>query len=1681
MEKKNVWSTSDIVANRNNWSLAADVELLKHLQSLSEKILAKANASLQSLNSFENDVNQTCISIANTSNKFKSLSDTQFIESKVQEENSDVNEQPGSQNETPDNRENQNITVKLKEALENGFQVLDTQYDVIPVSGSDSEDDGPEEILLRARNPYLSRRLPHIIGSEEFTRNDNLGLIDSSSEEEDEEEEEDDDEDDDTDDNEEKAKKPLIDSDEDSISIQKSPSPKQEFLRPRTQIIRISSSDSEDSDVSIPCDRSNVVQEKVSSENKKKPVEMSKENDNDHNPSSFADHLNAALKNNPRNIYSIVPPDFADTFSPPPFPGVNNDVSSEGDGDSEDDGDIFSTKKNTKHSIRNTNYKSNYGDESDDDDDWNTEKTGVTSQKSGAPGEPSQSTRKSSIVSKTSQHSDTSSSSKDSHVTSDKSATQSLPKSKIVQPNTNPMNKRMAAAINAELSAKLNLKNPSNSKSSENLTSAKTSIKSTESRTPVETPPAKSSENTTPVKSTKPSKTGESIQSTTSKTESKHTAMFEKIDDENSSENDDEDDLFKGISVAKKTASQNTKKTKGLFGDDDNIDNLFSPVKSTRSVAKKSTDLFSSESTSSKPVKLDETVNKPAAKLPVVDLLKKTSDLFASDSESEDDIFSIIKGQKKVDTDIFKTKTDTLENSFSGSKPTTNSNKRTPTVDPISKSDPLEVNSSSLFIEQQLPFQKASIKSTNSSSEQSITKRNDVINVVPSSEDDLFENVKKTTADLFQSDSNDDGDDLFGKKLKSDRQTLVRENASVSKSSDLFVDTSEAEKSKTDIISSAESVSKNLGDVTKKSEPDQSTSSESLNETEKPSLSEKNTVQSDKVNDIIATIRSPKLSSSSSSSDSEDVKKQNTFVTKVSDASKKDKNEKSVARPSRTEDDLFDELSHTNDLFSEYGKFATGVKSSNNNDDVSSSAKEDIFGGTYETRSAIFSPPKDDLSDGFSEDDDIKESNYLSQEDDDLFGEKFEPPPFQRGIPDDNTNFDDESSADFQEQQKKSSTTDAVAVVDDLFAKSTSSLPVSGDVFHETDLFGGQKDNKLAGNTSSKKSSSENSNSSSDSKNRLIAGSKDDSIQKPLVSNEHKLHSPDNNVPSTSESKDDISNASKKSRSLFFTEKELFDSDSDESDVIANKTAVPISPPNKIIAPKETDQITPSSPSKDEKSNENLEDNSATKKTSPSSKMDKISPAVFEKYDDAARKQSKDEQDGNLFAKSASSEPVLPVRNTPGKLAMGRGLNINVNALLPGSNWSSKNKQKQTAEQVTSDEKRDSEPAAIPSKTQDVSEKPSALLNNVIKERAKVTGKRRPPSRQARISRILTEDVFGGSGFGTESLQEEEKSNVSFESPKNRDQVRVDESKKSEKGVTLKDDLFGGDDEGKIDDLFGISRSRKESTIEKPSVITNKAVSNVSNSLQGIDIDLNLDVNPSLNRLPNLTKDRAKPQKRPSQPKKTPSNVASAVVEEQVTSAESKSSKPDAEKLDARVEKSSSISNSSKQDVSSSVVIHSAKSIFDSLDDDDDGDDDLFENLKSKKIIEEKSAATKAEVKVETKKPSQSNQQPVVTKPKTNSKINIFNDDDEGDELFGSAKKKLSANKLSKKSSLFEDNDDDDLFGAKTSTSSGRKSTAPATTSLKTKPLNEKPRILKLRSETVQKDPLTGKDLSGPL
>lgn len=117
--------------------------------------------------------------------KFLSLQNTQFIENRVYEDDeTEVAETVDSQKEKKEgDTERKEI---MRSAVLKGLSILDKYYEKIDVPASDSEDDddGTTNFVLNPKDPYLSRQLPYIIGSEEWHKKWHVGLIESSSESE---------------------------------------------------------------------------------------------------------------------------------------------------------------------------------------------------------------------------------------------------------------------------------------------------------------------------------------------------------------------------------------------------------------------------------------------------------------------------------------------------------------------------------------------------------------------------------------------------------------------------------------------------------------------------------------------------------------------------------------------------------------------------------------------------------------------------------------------------------------------------------------------------------------------------------------------------------------------------------------------------------------------------------------------------------------------------------------------------------------------------------------------------------------------------------------------------------------------------------------------------------------------------------------------------------------------------------------------------------------------------------------------------------------------------------------------------------------------------------------------------------------------------------------------------------
>ncbi|XP_014218671.1 WASH complex subunit 2 [Copidosoma floridanum] len=188
------WSTDEMRKNRRDWSLAADSGLLNHLQEFSENLVKRANETYGTINSLTDQLNQTSLLVDNITNTSMALSNSQFIESRVQEDNTEI-EQPPEDDKTKEIEEELNDADMLErvcESIREGLKIMNEKFERVEVIASDSEDDDDNtlpSVIYRPKDPYKDRPLPYVMGSEKWNASTKVGLETSSSESEQEDEE----------------------------------------------------------------------------------------------------------------------------------------------------------------------------------------------------------------------------------------------------------------------------------------------------------------------------------------------------------------------------------------------------------------------------------------------------------------------------------------------------------------------------------------------------------------------------------------------------------------------------------------------------------------------------------------------------------------------------------------------------------------------------------------------------------------------------------------------------------------------------------------------------------------------------------------------------------------------------------------------------------------------------------------------------------------------------------------------------------------------------------------------------------------------------------------------------------------------------------------------------------------------------------------------------------------------------------------------------------------------------------------------------------------------------------------------------------------------------------------------------------------------------------------------------
>ncbi|TTG62689.1 WASH complex subunit 2 [Bagarius yarrelli] len=188
------WSLDEMRKNSADWSLAADAGLFLYLQNFSQWMLSKTHEIEKQLDGLIQDTKATDSCLHNVFNDFLMLSNVQFIENRVYDEEveepvpkTEAQEKRVEQEKTREQKEAE-LIPKVQEAVNFGLKVLESAFEQldVKVGNSDSEDEEAAdrvEPILEPKDLYVDRPLPYLIGSQAFMEQDDIGLGDLSSDE----------------------------------------------------------------------------------------------------------------------------------------------------------------------------------------------------------------------------------------------------------------------------------------------------------------------------------------------------------------------------------------------------------------------------------------------------------------------------------------------------------------------------------------------------------------------------------------------------------------------------------------------------------------------------------------------------------------------------------------------------------------------------------------------------------------------------------------------------------------------------------------------------------------------------------------------------------------------------------------------------------------------------------------------------------------------------------------------------------------------------------------------------------------------------------------------------------------------------------------------------------------------------------------------------------------------------------------------------------------------------------------------------------------------------------------------------------------------------------------------------------------------------------------------------------
>ncbi|CAK1592934.1 unnamed protein product [Parnassius mnemosyne] len=170
-------NTASLRSIASHWSLAGDKQLLNTLQDIHQKIITRCQETNTILEEMITSLDGANINMQNVNNRFMALSTSQFVESRVYDDDVDVTTGNSPKHEKPTiQTEPESELAKLKQSL----KILEDMHESVRIldsdSGSDTDDDDGR-MVYKPRDLYTQRPLPHIIGSYAWKSKWHAGII----------------------------------------------------------------------------------------------------------------------------------------------------------------------------------------------------------------------------------------------------------------------------------------------------------------------------------------------------------------------------------------------------------------------------------------------------------------------------------------------------------------------------------------------------------------------------------------------------------------------------------------------------------------------------------------------------------------------------------------------------------------------------------------------------------------------------------------------------------------------------------------------------------------------------------------------------------------------------------------------------------------------------------------------------------------------------------------------------------------------------------------------------------------------------------------------------------------------------------------------------------------------------------------------------------------------------------------------------------------------------------------------------------------------------------------------------------------------------------------------------------------------------------------------------------------